>query len=784
MKDGYTGTMLKRLIPIPAIFLGITLLYFLPLLSSRNIFVERDLAAFFIPPRYLWVALVKSFQLPLWNPYNYSGIPLLATLQPGVFYPPHILYFLLPFNVAWNWIIILHFYLAALTTYSLLRYLKSSTEGAFLGAITFMLSGYLISIHNLLTHLLAVVWFPLILVQFLRYFETGKTKLLVYSSIFLTIQFFAGAPEISILTVMVLCVVTAFAHRFVDTSPAIDLSPKARIRALGLTLSLLFLLSSVQLLPFLELKAHSIRIAGLTYPEATTWSFAWKDFIQFFIPDAFGYFSSTKKYWSNQSWLLTLYWGITPFVLSLFYVISSDKKKAVLISLMFVSLVFALGGNTPAYKLLHHIPPFSSIRYPVKFIFLFIFLIAVTAGLGFDNLKKGVLEGNPRVRRTIVILFYSGFIFVILWGFMSIYRDFVSRSFESMGLVPDAYNEAKINIHNIKRFLLFSFLFCIMLLVYMRVRFKKTAAFLIILIAALDIFLANTGYYTSGSWKFYINTNEWGDHTFLGKISGNKETERYFVTFKTLGEFNHFPYDRAILAPPYAPLFGLYSFSGAEVLRIGNYETFSSLLKDTPALGLGKRFLDVAGVRYVITAYELTDKDFNLLQSIEAGKKTAHLYEYMPYPGRFLLYGRIHSAKDDREVVEKLLDHNIDLKQELVILSKDVIRLDERAARGQVKLLSYGANTISLACVTEGDALLYVSDAYYPGWKAYLDGKETLIYQANLAFRAVYVPRGAHTVSFFYRPLSIYIGFCLTVLGLLTSLFILIKCRSVEGVRG
>jgi hypothetical protein len=777
MKDGHTGTLLKRLIPIPAIFLGILLLYFLPMLSSKNIFVERDLAAFFIPPRYLWVSLVKSFQLPLWNPYNYSGIPLLATLQPGVFYPPHILYFFLPFNVAWNWLIILHVYLAGASTYLLLRYLRASVAGAFVGGIIFMLSGYLISVHNLLTHLLAVVWLPLIMVQFLRYFETKQRKFLVFSSILLTVQFFAGAPEISIMTIMVVCVVTAFVHRFLDAGIADVPSPLTRMKALGLTLGLLFLLSSVQLFPFLELKAHSIRIAGLSYPEAITWSFAWKDFIQFFIPDAFGYFSSTKKYWSNQSWLLTLYWGITPFVLSLFYFISTDKKRIVLISLMFVSLVFALGGNTPAYKLLHHIPPFSSIRYPVKFIFLFIFLVAVTAGLGFDNIKKGVLEGNPRVKRTIAVFFYSGFIFVVLWGLMSIYSDTVSRFFESMGFVPDAYNEATINIHNIKRFLLFSFLFCIMLLAYMRIRFKKTAAFFVILIAVLDIFLANSGYYTSGSWKFYINTNEWGEHTFLGKITGNKATERYFVSFKTLGEFNHFPYDRAILAPPYAALFGLYSFGGAEVLRIGHYEAFSNLLKDSPTLELGKRFLDVSGVRYVITAYELTDKDFSLLQSIEAGAKTSRLYEYMSYPGRFLLYGRVHTVKDDKEMNEKLLDRSIDLRQDLVILSKDGIDLSEKNVEGGVRLLSYSANEVSFACETQSDAFLYVSDAYYPGWKAYLDGKEARIYRANLAFRAIYVPRGTHTVLFVYRPLSFYVGCCLTAFGLLTSLFLLTRRR-------
>jgi hypothetical protein len=311
----------------------------------------------------------------------------------------------------------------------------------------------------------------------------------------------------------------------------------------------------------------------------------------------------------------------------------------------------------------------------------------------------------------------------------------------------------------------------------MRVRFKKTAAFFVILIAVLDIFLANTGYYTSGSWKFYINTNEWGEHTFLGKIAGNKATERYFVSFKTLAEFNHFPYDRAILAPPYAALFGLYSFGGAEVLRIGHYEAFSSLLKDSPTLELGKRFLDVSGVRYVITAYELTDKDFSLLQSIEAGAKTSRLYEYMSYPGRFILYGRIHTVKDDKEMKEKLLDRSIDLRQELVILSKDSIALNEENVKGEVRLLSYNANKAFFECETQSDSFLYVSDAYYPGWKAYLDGKEARIYRANLAFRAIYIPRGTHTVLFVYRPLSFYIGFCLTVFGLLASLFLLTRRR-------
>jgi len=112
-----------------------------------------------------------------------------------------------------------------------------------------------------------------------------------------------------------------------------------------------------------------------------------------------------------------------------------------------------------------------------------------------------------------------------------------------------------------------------------------------------------------------------------------------------------------------------------------------------------------------------------------------------------------------------------------VILSKDGIDLNEKNVKGGVRLLSYNANKVSFECETQSDAFLYVSDAYYPGWEAYLDGKETRIYRANLAFRAIYVPRGAHTVSFVYRPLSFYVGFCLTLFGLLASLFLPTKRR-------
>ncbi len=101
--------------------------------------------------------------------------------------------------------------------------------------------------------------------------------------------------------------------------------------------------------------------------------------------------------------------------------------------------------------------------------------------------------------------------------------------------------------------------------------------------------------------------------------------------------------------------------------------------------------------------------------------------------------------------------------------------------RGNVKLISYGTHKISLTCTIKDDAFLYVGDAHYPGWKAYIDGKEVSIYRANLAFRAVYVPKGRHTVMFVYQSLSFYIGCCLSMIGLLASFFLLIKTRDRDS---
>ena len=64
------------------------------------------------------------------------------------------------------------------------------------------------------------------------------------------------------------------------------------------------------------------------------------------------------------------------------------------------------------------------------------------------------------------------------------------------------------------------------------------------------------------------------------------------------------------------------------------------------------------------------------------------------------------------------------------------------------------AERVVIDVETDFDGYLFLSDAYYPGWHATIDGAPTTIYRADIMFRAVFVPAGAHEIVYTYDPFA------------------------------
>jgi hypothetical protein len=97
--------------------------------------------------------------------------------------------------------------------------------------------------------------------------------------------------------------------------------------------------------------------------------------------------------------------------------------------------------------------------------------------------------------------------------------------------------------------------------------------------------------------------------------------------------------------------------------------------------------------------------------------------------------------------------------------------------QNEVKLISENNNRLRLFVKTSEDAILVLSDTYFPGWKVLIDGEEENIYRADYNLRAVFLGAGTHQVKFIYDPLSFKLGAIITFLGIIGCLVIGLAVR-------
>ncbi|MEK7127307.1 MAG: YfhO family protein, partial [Patescibacteria group bacterium] len=130
-------------------------------------------------------------------------------------------------------------------------------------------------------------------------------------------------------------------------------------------------------------------------------------------------------------------------------------------------------------------------------------------------------------------------------------------------------------------------------------------------------------------------------------------------------------------------------------------------------------------------------------------------------PRAFLVNNYIVET-DSQKILDKIFDPNIDLSKTVILEEEPNIKI----ASGQAKMTTYEPTKVVVNTNSSENNLLFLSDNYYPGWKAYVNNIETKIYRADFSFRAVPVPAGDNTVIFQYDPMSLKIGAIISILTL------------------
>jgi hypothetical protein len=234
------------------------------------------------------------------------------------------------------------------------------------------------------SHIATLSWMPWVVLAVELAWREGGRKIIL-AAFAGALQMLAGGPEIIFLTWILL--LALWIQQFVKG----ESSRIAMFWRLPLVVALVIALAAVQLLPFLDLAAHSQRSAG--YAD-TRWSMPGWGWANFLVPMAFGRTWTEGVFFQNgQYWTSSYYLGIGALWLALLAVWTvRDRRVWLLGALAMVALIFALGENTFVYSALRKIIPLLSLMtYPIKYIIFVAFsapLLAAFALAQFYSLSS------------------------------------------------------------------------------------------------------------------------------------------------------------------------------------------------------------------------------------------------------------------------------------------------------------------------------------------------------------------------------------------------------------
>jgi hypothetical protein len=353
-------------------------------LLGTGSFGLRDYSVFGYPLAHYHRECFWRGELPLWNPLNHCGLPFLAQWNTLTLYPGALLYLLPPLPWSLGLFMLVHLWLGGLGAYALARRWTGHELAAAVAGVAYAFHGLVQQSLMWPNNLAALALLPWVVLTAERATREGGRRLVV-AALVGAMQMLTGAPEVILFTWLlcgVLLVGDGVKRKTEDVSRGFLTFHALRFSAL---ISLVALLSAAQLLPFLDLLAHSQRDAGYA---TGSWPLPATGPANLLVPLFNCHFMSTGlPAQPGQAWTATFYPGALVLVLAALAALRVRRVAVVALALFsLLALVLAFGDNGPLYGVAKKLLPLGVMRYPVKFIIPLTFILPMLAAWAIASL--------------------------------------------------------------------------------------------------------------------------------------------------------------------------------------------------------------------------------------------------------------------------------------------------------------------------------------------------------------------------------------------------------------
>ncbi len=706
---------------------------------------------------------------PHWNPYILGGIPFIAAQHGDIFYPTFRLRTFLPADVTLTWSFGLHFFLCGLFTYGFMRALRFGFFPSLLAGLAYMMSGQILSLvspgHDGKVYVSTIA--PLILWMVLLGMRDGRVW--AWGMVALATGLSILSPHFQMTYYLGLLTI-GFTLFLAFHKGEWQLEPRVRLTRLGLAAAaaaLGFLIASIHFLPFFEYIPFSPRAeGGRGYEYATSYSMPPEELFNIYLPQFSGILDA---YWGRTFFKLHgEYIGAAVLVLAGLAFGNSQRRRLrwFWIGAIIVTLLVAFGGYTPFYRLVYELPMMSVVRAPNMSFFVATLAFAGLTAIGVERLMTGevsrrYLMGWGIAAGVIAILATIGGltgIASVLAGAERMEAAEANRMATTLGAW---------------RSLLFVALAVGAIWAMSTRRLTAAAAgWALAAIVAIDLWSVNRGYF-----RWMPSARElYGSDPAIEFLKARSDSGRTIVLYDNL-EVQGDP----VLRGDALMVHEVRTVTGHQGNELQRWVDLAGV--QSPAISpqhlFHPQFRKLANVRYVLTNLDLPEAAIPGVRLVKrvgpvknAVGNTVYAFELEESnPPAWVTPVIVEAAGE--AILGTVTDPRFDVTRAALFDSSASVQgvepttlPDPLAIRASIQRYDPGHITVQLDGPAPAGAALVVSENYYPGWAAEVDGKATAVARAQYSFIGVPLAAGARMIELTYRDPAFARGKMLTLLAL------------------